>query len=462
MTTSQRLSELLDGFLADSRCPGAALGVLVDGEITAVAGGVLNLDTGIEATPDSVFQIGSVTKVWTATLILQLVDEGKLELDAPVRTYLPDFAVTDEAAAAGVTIRHLLTHTSGIEGDVFDDVGTNDDCLAKYVEALSGLGTVHGLGETFSYCNSGYVLLGRIIEEVTGSGWDAVLKERLGAALGMEQLGTTAGDAILRRASAGHLAPPGSQDIGVAPMWSLPRALGPAGLVNCSVSDLLRFAKLHLDDGRGPDGTQVLSPDSVKLMREPQVACPEPMLGDAWGLGWILNTWDGRLVAGHGGNTIGQSAYFQTVPDRGVAVALLTNLTGGAKQARELIGALLQELADVQTPPEPAPNDELSLDLEPLVGRYGRYGVSTAIDLVDGALQMTVQGEGEIAEMMGLTDPIVTALRPYERSDEMVRFVTQPPESADDAWTPVTFYGDDGTGRPLFVHAGARVARRAD
>jgi CubicO group peptidase (beta-lactamase class C family) len=183
VVTEQRLTELLETFLADSSCPGATLGVVVDGEITAVGAGVLNLNTGIEVTPDSVFQIGSVSKLWTATLIMQLVDEGKVELDAPVRTYLPAFSVADEAVASGVTVRHLLAHTSGIEGDVFDDVGTNDDCVSRYVEALAEQSTVHGLGETWSYCNSGYVLLGRIIEAVDETVWDTAIKERLGAPL---------------------------------------------------------------------------------------------------------------------------------------------------------------------------------------------------------------------------------------------------------------------------------------
>src|SRR5688572_8256372 len=268
VVTEQRLTELLDTFLADSSCPGAALGVLVDGEITAVAGGVLNVNTGIQATPDSVFQIGSVTKTWTATLVMQLVDAGKLDLDAPVRTYLPEFATADPAASEGVTIRHLLAHNSGIEGDVFDDVGTNDDCVERYVSALSEVGSIHDLGETWSYCNSGFVLLGRLIEIIDDTLWDTAIKERLGAPLGMQHLGTTAGDAILHRASVGHMRNPETEEITVAPQWSLPRALGPAGLINCSVIDLLAFGRMHLEEGRAPDGSQVLSPSTVKAMQE--------------------------------------------------------------------------------------------------------------------------------------------------------------------------------------------------
>ena len=459
MVTEQRLNELLQTFLADSRCPGAALGVVVDGEVITAAAGVLNRNTGIEATPDSVFQIGSVSKLWTATLVMQLVDDGKIDLDAPVRTYLPDFSIAEDAVSAAVTVRHLLSHTSGIEGDVFDDVGTNDDCVARYVDALAGQGTVHELGETWSYCNSGFVLLGRIVETVAETLWDTAIKERLGAPLGMKQLGTTAADAILHRASVGHLPQPDDEII-VAPVWSLPRALGPAGLINCSVGDLLAFGRMHLDDGRAPDGTQVLSPGSVKLMREPQADCLEPRLADAWGLGWMLNHRDGRLVAGHGGNTIGQSAYFQTVPDRGVAVALLTNLGGGAKQADQLMRTLLAELADVSMPTPPAPAPDLQIAPEPLVGEYVRHGLKSVVDIHEGELRLTMLSEGEIAAQIGLDEPITVTLEPYQQEGELTRFVAQMPHS-DGAWTPVTFYGIGDDGRARFLHAGARVSKRA-
>ena len=459
MVNQQRLSELLAGFLADSGCPGGSLGIAVDGEIISVAAGVTNLDTGVETTIDTVFQIGSVTKTWTATLVMQLVDEGKVDLDVPLRTYLPDFATKDDEVSARVTVRHLLAHTSGIEGDVFDDVGTNDDCLDRYVTALAEQGNVHDLDQTWSYCNSGYVVLGRLIEVVDETLWDTAIKQRLGAPLGMAHLGTTAGDAIIRRAAAGHIRNPETSEFMVAPVWSLPRALGPAGLVNCSVADLLAFARLHLEDGRAPDGTQVLSAAAVKLMREPQAACPEPRLADAWGLGWMLNTWDGRLVVGHYGNTVGQSAYLQMVPDRNVAVVLLTNLTGGGKQADDLLRTLLAELADVVVPDRPEPTPGLDVDLEPLVGEYARYGVRSVVDIDDGKLRLTVRTEGALAKQVGDPEPESALLEPSAVDDSMTRFVGQFPHS-DGAWTPVTFYAFDDAGRPTFIHFGARVTKR--
>src|SRR5213078_3078408 len=117
--------------------------VLQDGKITQAAAGVINLDTGVEATTDTLFQIGSISKVWTTTVIMQLADEGKLDLDAPVQTYLPGFKVADPEVSAAVTLRHLLTHTSGIDGDHFEDFGRGDDCLERYVDACATLGQTH-------------------------------------------------------------------------------------------------------------------------------------------------------------------------------------------------------------------------------------------------------------------------------------------------------------------------------
>src|SRR5262249_35979755 len=133
----QRLTELAERH----RVPGAALGILRvrpgrEDDVAEVATGVLNKETGVEATPDSVFQIGSMTKVWTTTVVMQLVDEGKLDLDAPIVDVLPELELSDAEVAQKVTMRHLLSHTSGIDGDVLTDTGRGDDCLDKYVASL--------------------------------------------------------------------------------------------------------------------------------------------------------------------------------------------------------------------------------------------------------------------------------------------------------------------------------------
>src|SRR3954451_9285933 len=117
------INEQLPVLVEKYQVPGAAWAVLADGEVVDGAAGLLHTGTGVEATADSLFQIGSITKLWTATLVMQLVDEGKVDLDATVRTYLPEFRIGDEDAAARITVRQLLNHTSGFEGDIFTDTG---------------------------------------------------------------------------------------------------------------------------------------------------------------------------------------------------------------------------------------------------------------------------------------------------------------------------------------------------
>src|SRR3954454_15622355 len=193
-----------------------------------------------------------------------------------------------------------------------------------------------------SYCNSGYIVLGRLVEVLRGQTWDAVLRERVFAPLQLTTAGTLPEEALLHRAATGHVTPPGGE-MTVTPMWGIYRSCGPAGLIHATAADTLAFAKLHLADGAAPDGTRVLSADSARAMRVPQVEVPDRWtLGSHWGLGWILMQWGGREVYGHDGNTLGQAGFLRVVPDAGVAISLLAN--GG--HARDLFVDLFSEILD--------------------------------------------------------------------------------------------------------------------
>jgi CubicO group peptidase (beta-lactamase class C family) len=224
------ITERLPALLAEHKVPGAAIAVYAEGEVFDFASGVLSHATGVEATTDSVFQIGSITKTWTATLVMQLLDEGLLDLDATVLTYLPDFDLADSEAARTMTVRQLLCHTAGFEGDIFTDTGTNDDCVQRYVETLATDPQLFAPGTMFSYNNAGYCVLGRIIEVLRGKPWDQALRDHLCAPLGLTHVATDAGSAILFRAAVGHLPNPDEDGLPVpAPVWSLAKSNGPAG-----------------------------------------------------------------------------------------------------------------------------------------------------------------------------------------------------------------------------------------
>ena len=133
----------------------------------------------------TLYQIGSITKTFVALAIVQLVEAGKLDLNAPVRTYLPDLRTKTPEVAANVTVRHLLTHTAGWDGDLFHDTGSGEDALTRYAKVLAEQPQILPLETAVSYNNASFSLAGHLIEQVTGQPFETVIKERIFAPLGM-------------------------------------------------------------------------------------------------------------------------------------------------------------------------------------------------------------------------------------------------------------------------------------
>jgi dipeptidyl aminopeptidase/acylaminoacyl peptidase/CubicO group peptidase (beta-lactamase class C family) len=449
------------------KVPGASLGILrVSGdgrpdEVIEAACGYANFPAKIEATTDTLFQIGSMSKVWTATLAMQLVDEGKLDLDAPVADVLPELRLADAEVAKTVTMRHLLNHTSGIDGDVFTDTGRGDDCVEKYVALLAEQKQNHPLGVTWSYCNAGFVLAGRVIERLTGLTWDAALRQKIYAPLGLAHTVTLPEEALRFRTAAGHVDVTG--DPVLAQVWQLPRSLGPAGLICSTPADVLAFARMHLAGGLAADGTRVLSAESAGAMTRLEADLPDKYsLGDSWGIGWIRFDWNGRQLVGHDGSTIGQNAFLRVLPDpgnpgAGLAVTLLTNGGHARDMYYEFYREVFAELAGVEMPAaiEPPPVPAAGADITPHLGRYERAGVLIEVlagtDKTEGpTLRTTVTGP--IAEM--IPDPVEEhAMTPVSPDLWLVR------EPGTRTWTPVTFYALP-TGEK-YLHHGVRATPKA-
>ncbi|MEV6491403.1 serine hydrolase, partial [Actinoplanes sp. NPDC051633] len=413
--------------------PGATLGILHGDHLAEAAYGVLSRATGVPVTTDSLFHIGSITKVFTATLVMQLADEGTLDLDAPLAKVLPELALNDE----GITVRHLLRHTSGIDGDLFTDFGRGDDAVERYVSALPGEAQLFPAGAAWSYCNSGFVLAGRVVERLTGATWDDVLRDRLLEPLGMDHTVTLPEEALLHRVAVGHLkgAP--------AKMWHFARAIGPAGIISSTAGDVLRFARMHL---RGGDG--LLSPASAAAMTAHEVDVPNPeSLGDSWGLGWIRASWDGRRLYGHDGSTIGQTAFLKVLPDEDLAVVLLTNNDDGAGLYQDLFTEIFAELAGITVPAPPTPPEPpVTASLDEHLGTYERAGVR--LEVLEGArLRMTMSGLFAELSDEPVVETELIALGPD-------RFLTRQP--GERTWTPVTFEVLPTGER--FLHLGTRAA----
>src|SRR4051794_20899738 len=343
------IREQLPALIEKYDVPAAAVGVLAGGEVIDDAAGLLHRGTGVEATADSVFQIGSITKLWTSTLVMQLVDEGKVDLDEPIRSYLPEFAIGDEAAAARITTRMLLNHTAGFEGDIFTDTGMGDDCVEKYLGVLGEVPQLFAPGERFSYNNAGYCVLGRLVEVLREKPYDECLREHLFAPLALTHAATSAYDAIMFRAAMGHIELEPGAGYQPAPVWALARSNAPAGaMLAMRPRDLVAFARMHLEDGRAADGAQVLAPGTAARMHDREVDLPElGLMGTSWGLGFERFDTPAGTVIGHDGSTIGQAAFLRMVPEAGLAVALLTNGGDSMTLYRDVIGHILDELADV-------------------------------------------------------------------------------------------------------------------
>lgn len=450
------IGETLPGLIAKYQVPGAAWAVLQGDRVVDGAAGVLSTATGVEATPDSVFQIGSITKLWTATLVMQLVDEGSVDLDAPVRTYLPDFRIRDEAAAAAITVRQLLTHTSGFEGDIFTDTGVGDDCVEKFLGVLHDVPQLFDVGEQFSYNNAGYCVLGRLVEVVREKTYDACLREHLFAPLGLTHAATNPYEAIMFRAAVGHVESEPGAGFEPAPVWSFARSNAPAGsMLAMRPRDLAAFARMHLEDGVAADGTRVLAAGTPARMHERRVDLPYlGIMGTSWGLGFERFDVPEGAIIGHDGSTIGQNAFLRMVPEAGVAVVLLTNGGDVVSLYQDLVGHVLAELTDSRLPGLPVPPAQPGrVDATRYVGTYSAEVLDLEVSQDDDGRIWLLQTPKGLFEELG-EQPERKELVHF-RGDSLI-----PLEPEHGLHLPHAFVGDDGSGRALYLHVG-RAIRRA-
>jgi CubicO group peptidase (beta-lactamase class C family) len=356
MSNFQSIAELIEQEMARRNIPGVAIGILYGDEEHVAGFGVTNIEHPLPVDGDTLFQVGSITKTVTATLAMRLVEEGRLALDAPVRTYLPGLRMADEEVAARVTVRHLFTHTGGWAGDYFDDLGRGDDALAKIVERLANLTQITPLGRYWSYNNAGLYLAGRVLEVVGGMPYERLTQEMLLAPLGMDRSFFFAEQCITHRVGVGHEAvyddnsrePPK-----VARPWALPRAAGPAGGLVSTVRDQLTYASFHMAGGLTRDGTQLLAAESIAHMQAPRVRAAND---ESVGLAWFIRDLPGARIIRHTGGTNGQQTALQMVPARRYACTVLTNSDRGS-ELHQLVQRLALKLwLDVAVEdPEPVP-----------------------------------------------------------------------------------------------------------
>jgi CubicO group peptidase (beta-lactamase class C family) len=371
-----QVCEFTEKVRLEYKVPGVLVGILKDGDLRTAGFGVTNMDHPLEVTSDTLFQIGSITKTFTGTLIMKLAEEGKIDLDATVRTYLPDFKVADEGVSERVTIQHLLTHTSGWFGDFFHDTGPGADAGAKYVTDMADLEQMAPLGQVWSYNNAGFYLAGHIIEVVTGQPYQQIMREKILEPLGMNHTFFDPGDVITHRFATGH------NEMKVARPWPLPRAAYPAGGITCRLPDLLAYASFHMGDGRTRDGESLFRRESLAQMQTPQVTVWKK---ESWGLTWSVNDTHGPRLVSHGGGTMGQVSQLILVPEKQFAVAVFTNAGEGGQVTLAVTRRVLDEYLGVKIS-DPEPLEVGEAEFYPYVGSYTRPFMDIHLGLLGGRL----------------------------------------------------------------------------
>lgn len=339
------LVALVERRMADYGVPGVALGVVKDGVVRTRALGITNIDNPQPVTPDTVFALASITKTVVATTIMRLVEQGKLDLEAPVRKYLPGFRVQDEAMSRDVAVWHLLTHTPGWEGQLSsDDRGALT--LSNFIETnMRDLPPLAEPGELWSYNNAGFNVAGRLIEVATGQSIHDALRTLVFEPLGLMRAFTRVEDLVTWPFSVAHRGAPGKVTVSRPLSRSASVA---AGGVSMSLNDVLRYAQFHLGDGTGKDGQRVLTRASLDAMQRPRV--PKRGTDDEMGLGWHLRRLSGTMTAAHGG-TLGHILLIELVPERNFAMAILTNHADGWRLIQDVEREALRTLEGLSLPP---------------------------------------------------------------------------------------------------------------
>jgi len=318
------LASLVEAKMKEYGVPGVALGVIAAGQPTSRGLGVTNVEDPLPVTAHTVFPIASISKTFAATAMMRLVEQGKVDLHAPVRTYIPEFKVRDDAVSRDVTVWHLLTHLGGWEGQVSGPERGGDTLRNFVATTLPDLMQVAPPGKAWSYNNAGFSIAGRVIEVVTGQPINLAIRDVVFRPLGLEHAGTTAGDFIVQRFAAGHLSVNGRIDL-QRPF--VPSTSVTAGGVGLCMTDLLAYAKFHMGDGTSAKGERVLRRESLEQMRT--VQAHKQSTDDDIGLAWHIRQLGPVHTYGHGGTLAAHILLLEIVPERNFAIAILTNSDTG-------------------------------------------------------------------------------------------------------------------------------------
>jgi CubicO group peptidase (beta-lactamase class C family) len=393
--SNPELSDFVEATATKLGIPGVAVGVWAEGQETHACSGVTSIESPVPVDPQTLFVIGSVTKTYTATALMRLVADGRVELEAPVRRYVPELRLADAESAAKITVLNLLNHTSGLDWRIDVDTGEGDDALAREVAKLSELKLIAPPGARASYSQAGYNLAGRILEKVTGLTYEGAIASLLLEPLGLSHSFFARDDVMTRRHAVGHNLDEDKR-LQVARPWRHWRSDNPGAGLASSAGDLLSWARFHLGDGAAEDGTRILPTTLLHRMQAPTVTLEGSSLGDALGICWFLRDVGGVRIVGHGGSANGQFSELHTVPEKNFAVVALSNAgpEGTAFNQAVVRWALEHYLGLIDGDPEPLPYDEARV--REIVGTYENDFMTLAITSNGGELSLEFRIKPEI------------------------------------------------------------------
>jgi CubicO group peptidase (beta-lactamase class C family)/D-alanyl-D-alanine dipeptidase len=383
----------LDAFvrheMEDKNLPALAVAV-VDGErvVWEKAYGSADPEAKRAADRDTVYRVGSVSKLFTDIGVMQLVEKGELDLDAPIDRYLPSFRPKNPFGGT-ITLRELMAHRSGLVreppvGHYFDATGPT---LAATVASLNETELVYPPGGHTKYSNAGIAVVGRVLEARTGEPFEACLARRVLRPMGLSDSAFEPDPRLVSR-------------LAKARMWSydgldfeaptFPLGMAPAGSLYATVGDLARFVAILLARGVGPSGP-ILRPETLETMWKPQFAKPGEKTG--YGLGFHLSALDGRRAVGHGGAIYGFATSLLALPDDRLGAAAVTTADGANAVTERIVEGALRLLLANRTG-APLPRLETTAALSPdeiraARGAYGRDG-KALVDLLDGGGELSL------------------------------------------------------------------------
>lgn len=393
----------LGELVAKHRVPGAVVAVWQDGQLITAAAGLANLNTGVPMTVDTAFLTGSVTKVWATTMFMTFVEEGLLDLDVPIVGYAPDIQFgADQDVARSLTFRHLVNHSSGVDSsDLFVQTRPFPEGVEDYLGPLSQAGKLTEPGLVSSYNNAGWIIAELVLRRLSGKNFVEQLDQRVVQRLGLRRTVFSAREAMLHRTAIGsYPASDGTSEATTQFMYPDTWA-APGTMTITTVEDTIAFLRMHLADGVLPDGTRLLSHESIQAMQTP--TSPDPTGPDSgFGLGWMYRQHGDARIFSHGGGSLGGVAHAQISPEDNFAMAAFVNSSIGGRLHDELVRLVLPS----RPSPLATPTGEIRRDvpLDPFVGKYSR--VTTRTEVTRDSDHLVVQVTEVPEELVGLpADP---------------------------------------------------------